>query len=71
MLTLEPIDPKTFYRRLRNVLDEAEAFVSRMPTDKAGLLFLKDGEVVQPDPGSLEDYVTPCRTTAGPLADQR
>ena len=58
VLTLEPIDPKIFYRRLRNVLDKAEAFVSRMPTDKAGLLFLKDGKVVQPDPGRLEDYTT-------------
>lgn len=56
--TLEPIDPKTFYSRLRNILNEAEAFVLRMPTDKAGLLFLKDGKVVQPDPDRLEDYTT-------------
>jgi len=56
--TVEPIDPKTFYRRLRNVLDEAEAFVTRMPTDQAGLLFLKDGQVVQPDPDRLDDYTT-------------
>jgi hypothetical protein len=29
-----------------------------MPTEKAGLLFLKDGKVVQPDPDRLEDYTT-------------
>ncbi|MBI5604516.1 MAG: hypothetical protein HY879_14310 [Deltaproteobacteria bacterium] len=56
--TLEPIDPKTFYRRLRNILGEAEAFVRCMPTDKAGLVFLKDGKVVQPDPARLDDYTT-------------
>lgn len=56
--TIEPIDPKTFYSCLRKVLDEAEAFVTRMPTDKAGLLFLKDGQVVQPDPDRLADYTT-------------
>jgi hypothetical protein len=54
----ELLDPKIFQRRLRAVLDEAEAFVSRMPTEKAGLLFLKDGKVVQPDPDHLDDYTT-------------
>jgi hypothetical protein len=42
----------------RQALDEAEAFVLRMPTEKIGLLFLKDGQVVQPDPGRLDDYAT-------------
>ena len=44
--------------RLREVLSEAEAFVSRMPTDRAGLLFLKEDRVVQPDPDRLEEYQT-------------
>ena len=57
----EPLDPKEITRRLRTALDEAEAFVMRMPTDKAGLLFLKDGHVVQPDPARLGEY----RTHAG------
>ncbi|MBI5191511.1 MAG: hypothetical protein HZA22_12695 [Nitrospirae bacterium] len=54
----EAIDPMVFHRRLAAVLDEAEAFVLRMPTDKAGLLFLKDGKVVQPDPDALDRYTT-------------
>ena len=54
----EVIDPKIFHSRLRAALDEAEAFVVRMPTEKSGLLFLKDGKVVQPDPDHLEDYAT-------------
>lgn len=54
----EPLDPKTIVGRLRAALDEAEAFVAKMPTEKAGLLFLKDGGVVQPDPAHLIDYQT-------------
>lgn len=54
--TTEPIEPKAFYARLRSVFDEAEAFVSRMPAEKAGLLFLKGGQVVQPDPEKLDAY---------------
>jgi hypothetical protein len=42
--------------RLRAALDEAEAFVTRMPTDKLGLVFIKDGAVMQPDPESLDSY---------------
>jgi hypothetical protein len=51
-----PVDPAATMTRLREILNEAEAFVSRMPTDKAGLLFLRDGHVVHPDPERLEDY---------------
>lgn len=56
--TSQPLDPKAIMTRLRTALDEAEAFVSRMPTDAAGLLFLRGSEVVQPDPNRLQDYHT-------------
>jgi hypothetical protein len=56
LLSSEPIDPKDITFRLRSALDEAETFVTRMPTEKMGLLFLKDGNVVQPDPARLQDY---------------
>lgn len=52
------VDPKIFHSRLRAALNEADAFVSRMPTEKVGLLFLKDGKVVQPDPDRLDNYTT-------------
>ena len=53
----EPLDPKDIMPRLRAALDEAEAFATRMPTDKLGLLFLDDaGRAVQPDPDRLDDY---------------
>lgn len=56
--TSKPLDPKAITTRLRSALDAAEAFASRMPTDKMGLLFLKNAEVVQPDPGHLPEYQT-------------
>jgi hypothetical protein len=73
LTTSEPLDPKAIMGQLRSALDEAESFVTKMPTEKAGLLFLKDGHVVRPDPG-------PCPpgrlsnahwTTARPVAQQR
>ncbi len=54
----EPLDPKDVTQRLRTALDEAEEFVIQMPTEKAGLLFLEQGRVVQPDPARLGDYET-------------
>jgi hypothetical protein len=58
LVSTEPIDPLVIMPKLRAILDESEAFVMKMPTEKAGLLFLKDGRVVQPDPNHLEDYQT-------------
>lgn len=55
--TTEPIDPASTYSKLRATLDEADAFVARMPTEKAGLLFLDGDKVVQPDPDHLDRYV--------------
>lgn len=60
-----PVDPAATMRRLRDILDEAEAFVTQMPTDKAGLLFLKDGQVVEPDPAHLDSYETHAGQTRG------
>jgi hypothetical protein len=58
LMTTEPLDPPAVIGRLREALNEAEAFVARMPTDKAGLVFLRDGQVVTPDPARLQDYQT-------------
>jgi hypothetical protein len=58
LVTAEPIDPVAVLARLRAALEQAEAFVARMPTDKAGLLFLENGHVVQPDPDHLDRYET-------------
>lgn len=56
LASAEPIDADVILARVRTLLDEAEVFVARMPTGKLGALFLRDGEVVQPDPERLDDY---------------
>lgn len=53
-----PLDGGGVMSRLRQALDEADTFVRRMPTEKVGLLFLRDGVPVQPDPDQLSAYVT-------------
>jgi hypothetical protein len=58
LVSTEPIDPNAIMTKLRAALDDAEAFVARMPTDKIGLLFLQAGKVVQPDPDRLDSYET-------------
>jgi len=57
LLLVEPVDAGEVSRRLKALLNEAEAFARTMPPGKEGLLFLKDGKAVQPDPARLADYV--------------
>jgi hypothetical protein len=65
-LTLtEPDDAGTVARRLRAALECAEAFASAIPAGKEGLLFLKDGRVVQPEPTKLGDYTEHARRRRG------
>jgi hypothetical protein len=52
----EPVDAGLVARRLRAALDEADDFVRSMPAGKEGLLFMKDGRIVQPDPERLAAY---------------
>jgi hypothetical protein len=51
------IDAARVMRVLKSALDEAASFVSKMPTDEAGTIYLGDGKPVMPDPESLLDYV--------------
>ncbi len=58
LLSQEPVDPVAVPARLREALREAEDFVAKMPTRLAGLLFLREGRVVQPDALRIEEYQT-------------
>jgi hypothetical protein len=58
LLTETPLDPDHVMMQLRTGLNEAETFVMQMPNGKKGLLFLENGEVVQPDPARLDTYQT-------------
>lgn len=52
-----PIDPADMHRRIRAMLDDAEAYLKQLPSDAVGFVFLRDGQPVQPDPKRLQDYV--------------
>ncbi len=52
-----PIDGAVIARTLRAALEEADQFVRAMPAGQEGMLFLKDGQPVQPNPAHL-DQVT-------------
>ena len=52
-----PIDASAVARALRSALDAADLFVRAMPGGKEGLLFLQDGQPVQPEPEHLDRYV--------------
>jgi hypothetical protein len=42
--TTVALNPKAVTQQLRAILEDAEAFVSQMPSERAGLLFLKNGK---------------------------
>jgi hypothetical protein len=52
-----PIDAGITARALRAALDAADEFVRTMPAGKEGLLFLRNGRAVLPDPATLDGYV--------------
>ena len=52
----EPIDAADVHRRIRKLIGEAEVFVSRIPSDAVGVLFLDGDQPVEPDPDHLEQY---------------
>lgn len=51
-----PVNPHEIMRKLHDVLAEAEEFIRRMPTEKAGLVFLDGSQAVQPNPEHLDRY---------------
>lgn len=56
LATERPLDPSDVHRRIRRMIEDAERFISRVPSDAVGLLFLKQGTPVQPDVEALGHY---------------
>jgi hypothetical protein len=56
LATERPIDVPGIHRRIRSMLDDAERFISRIPSDAVGFVFLAGGKPVQPDVEALETY---------------
>ena len=56
LATERPLDPPDLHRRIRSMIEDAERFISRVPSDAVGMLFLNNGRPVQPDVEALETY---------------
>jgi hypothetical protein len=56
LATERPIDTPGLHRRIRSMIEDAERFVGRIPSDAVGFVFLADGNPVQPDIKALGTY---------------
>jgi hypothetical protein len=56
LATEQPIDVPALHRRIRSMIEDAERFISRIPSDAVGVVFLERGKAVQPDLDALEKY---------------
>jgi Nucleotidyl transferase AbiEii toxin, Type IV TA system len=56
LATERPIDVPGLHRRIRSMIEDAERFISRIPSDAVGVLFLEGGRPVQPDLEALGNY---------------
>ena len=56
LATDRPIDVPGLHRRIRSMIEDAEHFISRIPSDAVGFVFLERGKAVQPDLDALEKY---------------
>jgi hypothetical protein len=56
LATAQPVDVRGMHRRLRNMIEDAENFIAKLPSHAVGVIFM-DGEMpVQPDVNALDKY---------------
>lgn len=56
LATERPIDVPGLHQCIRSMIEDAERFISRIPSDAVGFLFLENGRPVQPAPEALGKY---------------
>ncbi len=56
LATVQPIDVPGLHRRIRRMIEDAENFIARLPSDAVGVVFLDGDKPVQPDLTMLEKY---------------
>ncbi len=52
----QPIDVRGLHRRIRSMIEDAESFIAKLPSDAVGVIFMDGGESVQPDVNMLDKY---------------
>lgn len=56
LATEQPVDVRGLHRRIGRMIEDAESFIAKLPSDAVDVLFL-DGETpVQPDVNTLDKY---------------
>lgn len=56
LATERPIDVPGLHRRIRSMIEDAGHFISRVPSDAVGVVFLDGDNPVQPDVETLDKY---------------
>jgi hypothetical protein len=56
LATEQPIDARGLHRRIRGMIEDAEAFIAKLPSDAVGVVFLDRERPVQPDVNALDAY---------------
>ncbi len=51
-----PVDATDLHRRIRSMIEDAESFVAKLPSEAVGFVFLDGDKPVQPDVTKLETY---------------
>jgi len=56
LATDQPIDARGLHRRIRSMIEDAESFIAKLPSDAVGVIFMYGGKPVQPDVNALDKY---------------
>jgi hypothetical protein len=56
LATEQPIDMPGLHRRIRGMIEDAERFIARLPSDAVGVIFMDGEKPVQPDVNALDKY---------------
>lgn len=56
LATEQPVDVPSLHRRIRGMMEDAESFIAKLPSDAVGVIFMDGGKPVQPDVSELDKY---------------
>ncbi len=56
LATVHPIDVRDLHRRIRSMIEDAETFIAKLPSDAVGVIFMDGDKPVQPDLNALDKY---------------
>jgi nucleotidyltransferase AbiEii toxin of type IV toxin-antitoxin system len=56
LATEEPVDVPGLHRRIRSMIEDAESFIAKLPSDAVGVIFMDGEKPVQPDVSALDKY---------------